>query len=167
MLAHRGLGDEQPQLLLGGAAIADAQRGGLGGGVERLQPPLWRSRSHESRVPSKPFRMTDPHRARRWPERGFHHWAHHLAADPVGGDGLWHFFRFSHWNHLFWPLIVVRSPEPNTPPPGLLDFHSGDAGDHYGELMAGTVIVSLPLVIGFLMAQWKFIEGISLGAVKG
>ena len=73
----------------------------------------------------------------------------------------------SHWNDLFWPLIVVRSSALNTAPLGLLNFHSGEAGDHYGELMAGSVIVSLPLVIGFLVAQRKFIEGISLGAVKG
>jgi multiple sugar transport system permease protein len=73
----------------------------------------------------------------------------------------------SHWNDLFWPLIVVRSPELSTPPLGLLGFRSGDAGERYGELMAGTVIVTLPLVIGFLAAQRKFIEGLSLGAVKG
>ena len=73
----------------------------------------------------------------------------------------------SHWNDLFWPLIVVRSPEINTPPIGLLFFRSAEAGDRYGELMAGTAIITAPLVLAFLFAQRRFIEGISLGAIKG
>ncbi|MEQ8348214.1 MAG: carbohydrate ABC transporter permease [Sneathiellaceae bacterium] len=73
----------------------------------------------------------------------------------------------SHWNDLFWPLIVIRSPELNTPPLGILAFRSADAGDRYGELMAGTVVITAPLVVAFLVAQRRFIEGISLGALKG
>ncbi|BBK36182.1 sn-glycerol-3-phosphate transport system permease protein UgpE [Allostella sp. ATCC 35155] len=73
----------------------------------------------------------------------------------------------AHWNDLFWPLIVIRSAEMNTPPLGVMAFRSGEAGDRYGELMAGSVIITAPLVLAFLFAQRKFIEGISLGAVKG
>ena len=73
----------------------------------------------------------------------------------------------SHWNDLFWPLIVVRSPDLSTPPLGILAFRSEEAGDSYGELMAGTAIITAPLVIAFLLAQRRFIEGISLGALKG
>ena len=74
----------------------------------------------------------------------------------------------SHWNDLFWPLIVVRTPELSTPPLGLLSFHSSEAGERYGELMAGSVIITLPLVAAFLAAQRQFIDGISLGGgLKG
>ncbi|MEO1469317.1 MAG: carbohydrate ABC transporter permease [Pseudomonadota bacterium] len=73
----------------------------------------------------------------------------------------------SHWNDLFWPIIAIRSPELNTPPLGILAFRSADAGDRYGELMAGTVIITAPLILAFLVAQRRFIEGISLGALKG
>jgi multiple sugar transport system permease protein len=73
----------------------------------------------------------------------------------------------SHWNDLFWPLIAIRTPDLNTPPLGILAFRSEEAGDSYGELMAGTVIITAPLVIAFLVAQRRFIEGISLGALKG
>ena len=73
----------------------------------------------------------------------------------------------SHWNDLFWPLIAIRSPELNTPPLGILAFRSAEAGDRYGELMAGTVIITAPLIIAFLLAQRRFVEGISLGALKG
>ncbi|WP_137389554.1 carbohydrate ABC transporter permease [Rhodoligotrophos defluvii] len=73
----------------------------------------------------------------------------------------------SHWNDLFWPLVVIQSPELNTPPLGLIYFRSAEAGDRYGELMAATVVVTVPLVAAFLLAQRRFIEGISLGALKG
>lgn len=73
----------------------------------------------------------------------------------------------SHWNDLFWPLVAVRSPDLSTPPLGILYFRSAEAGDRYGELMAATTIVTLPLVLAFLVAQRRFIEGVSLGALKG
>lgn len=73
----------------------------------------------------------------------------------------------SHWNDLFWPLVVIQSPSLNTPPLGILYFRSAEAGDRYGELMAATTIVTLPLVLAFLFAQRRFIEGVSLGALKG
>ena len=73
----------------------------------------------------------------------------------------------SHWNYLFWPLIVIRSPEYFTPPLGIMGFRSAEAGDRYGELMAATALITAPLVLAFLAAQRRFIEGISLGALKG
>ena len=73
----------------------------------------------------------------------------------------------SHWNDLFWPLVVIQSPSLNTPPLGILYFRSAEAGDRYGELMAATTLVTLPLVLAFLFAQRRFIEGVSLGALKG
>ena len=73
----------------------------------------------------------------------------------------------SHWNDLFWPLIVIRSPEYFTPPLGIMGFRSAEAGDRYGELMAATALITAPLVLAFLAAQRRFIEGISLGALKG
>ena len=88
-----------------------------------------------------------------------------LAMPAATAFGI--FSVVSHWNDLFWPLIVIRSPELNTPPLGLLFFRSAEAGDRYGELMAGTAIITAPLVLAFLLAQRRFIEGISLGAIKG
>jgi multiple sugar transport system permease protein len=88
-----------------------------------------------------------------------------LAAPAATAFGI--FSVVSHWNELFWPLIVIRSPELGTPPFGILAFRTAEGGDHYGELMAGTVIITMPLVLAFLLAQRRFIEGISLGALKG
>lgn len=72
-----------------------------------------------------------------------------------------------HWNDLFWPLIVVNGMERATPPLGLLYFRAAEAGDDYGALMAATLIITLPLLLAFLAAQRRFIEGITLTGLKG
>lgn len=70
----------------------------------------------------------------------------------------------AHWNDLFWPLIAVRSAELSTPPLGILLFRDDEAGQFVGPLMAGAVIVAAPLVLAFLVAQRRFIDGISFTA---
>lgn len=73
----------------------------------------------------------------------------------------------AHWNDLFWPLIVVTNQAYATPPLGLLYFRAAEAGDDYGALMAATLIITLPLVAAFLLAQKRFIEGITMTGFKG
>ncbi len=73
----------------------------------------------------------------------------------------------AHWNDLFWPLIVVTNTHYATPPLGLLFFRAAEAGDDYGALMAATLVVTLPLVAGFLLAQKRFVEGITMTGLKG
>ncbi|KKX33020.1 carbohydrate ABC transporter permease [Rhizobium sp. LC145] len=73
----------------------------------------------------------------------------------------------AHWNDLFWPLIVVTNQNYAPPPLGLLYFRAAEAGDDYGALMAATLIITLPLVLAFLAAQKRFIEGITMTGLKG
>lgn len=73
----------------------------------------------------------------------------------------------AHWSDLFWPLIVVTRGELYTPALGVLYFRSEEAGDDYGALMAAAVLVTAPLVVAFLIAQRRFIEGITMTGLKG
>jgi multiple sugar transport system permease protein len=73
----------------------------------------------------------------------------------------------AHWNDLFWPLVVVTNQNYATPPLGLLYFRAAEAGDDYGALMAATLIITLPLVAAFLVAQKRFVEGITMAGLKG
>jgi multiple sugar transport system permease protein len=73
----------------------------------------------------------------------------------------------AHWNDLYWPLIVVTNQAYATPPLGLLFFRAAEAGDDYGALMAATLIITLPLVAAFLLAQKRFVEGITMTGLKG
>ena len=71
----------------------------------------------------------------------------------------------AHWNDLYWPLVVVTRTEMMTPPLGLAAFRaSGDSTGNVGALMAGGVIVTAPLVIGFLFFQRHLMRGLSAGA---
>ena len=70
------------------------------------------------------------------------------------------------WNEFFWPLIVVQSEHLATPPLGVLFFSNAEAGTNYGLLMAAAVVVNAPLVCAFLIAQRRFIEGVTMTGVK-
>jgi multiple sugar transport system permease protein len=76
------------------------------------------------------------------------------------------FSAVSHWNDLFWPLIAVRSEKLMPPAQGIVSFHNEEAGIEYGPLMAGAVIVVAPLILAFLFAQRRFIEGLTMEGVK-
>jgi multiple sugar transport system permease protein len=73
----------------------------------------------------------------------------------------------AHWNDLFWPMVVVTAPEMATPPLGVLFFRDQESGSTHGPLMAGTVLITAPLILAFLFAQKKFIDGITLSGMKG
>lgn len=73
----------------------------------------------------------------------------------------------AHWNDLFWPLIVIQKGDLYTPAMGILAFRSVESGEDYGALMAASVLVTAPLVIAFLLAQRRFIEGITMTGLKG
>lgn len=89
---------------------------------------------------------------------------------PTAMPAVFAFSIFSvvwHWNDYFWPLLVIASPELATPPLGTLFFRNEEAGTSFGPLMAGTVMITAPLVLLFIAAQKRFIEGVTLSGVKG
>jgi multiple sugar transport system permease protein len=69
------------------------------------------------------------------------------------------------WNDFFWPLIVLNDPEMFTLPVGLPTLQ-GQWTD-YGLVMAASTIAALPTIIVFLIFQRYFLQGITVGAVKG
>jgi multiple sugar transport system permease protein len=72
----------------------------------------------------------------------------------------------AHWNDYFWPLIVLNSEHLRTPPLGVASFRNEEAGTDYGPLMAAAIVIIAPLVVAFLLAQRRFIEGITLTGIK-
>jgi multiple sugar transport system permease protein len=71
-----------------------------------------------------------------------------------------------------WPaatafVIVVTKGDLYTPALGVLYFRAEEAGDDYGALMAAATLVTAPLVLAFLFAQRRFIEGITMTGLKG
>ena len=73
----------------------------------------------------------------------------------------------AHWNDYYWPRIVITGDRDlMTPPLGLRMFKSDMDGNEYGPMMAAATIIVAPLVVAFLLAQRKFIEGITLTGFK-
>ena len=70
------------------------------------------------------------------------------------------------WNDLFFPLVFIRSEELMTPPMGLVQFRSETAGTAFGPLMAAAVLIVLPLIVAFLAAQRRFVDGLTIGRIK-
>jgi multiple sugar transport system permease protein len=70
------------------------------------------------------------------------------------------------WNEFFWPLIAVSSTHLMTPPLGIAFFDNAEAGTNYGPLMAAAVAITAPLVLAFLVAQRRFLQGFAMTGVK-
>ena len=73
----------------------------------------------------------------------------------------------AHWNDYFWPRIVVTgSRDLFTPPLGLREFRGGADGSSFGPMMATATVIVTPLIVAFLLAQRRFVEGITLSGMK-
>jgi multiple sugar transport system permease protein len=73
----------------------------------------------------------------------------------------------AHWNDYYWPRIVITGDRDlMTPPLGLRMFKSDLDGNEYGPMMAAASVIVAPLVVAFLLAQRRFIEGITLSGMK-
>jgi multiple sugar transport system permease protein len=69
------------------------------------------------------------------------------------------------WNAFLWPLIVFNDPDMSTVQMGLQAFSYNRSTD-YGPMMAGSVVVTLPMIVLFLYAQRYFTQGISFTGSK-
>ena len=73
----------------------------------------------------------------------------------------------AHWNDYFWPRIVVTGDRDLfTPPLGLREFKGDADGSLFGPMMATATVIVTPLIVAFLLAQRRFIEGITLSGMK-
>ncbi len=89
-------------------------------------------------------------------------------ALPLARPGIATYAIFSFlgsWNALIWPLIVTSKQDMRTLQVGLQAF-IGEAGSNYGQLMAASVMVILPIIAVFLLAQKQFIAGVARSGLK-
>lgn len=70
------------------------------------------------------------------------------------------------WNNFLWPLVIIRDQAMQTLPLGLSSFLTV-VEDTTGALYAFCIMVLLPGLIIFLLAQKQFIAGLTRGAAKG
>ena len=74
------------------------------------------------------------------------------------------------WNEYLYALSFIQSPNKYTVPLAITTF-VGKSGSTFqvpwGQIMAATVIVTLPLIAAVLVLQRRILAGLTAGAVKG
>jgi multiple sugar transport system permease protein len=70
------------------------------------------------------------------------------------------------WRSLMWPLIVCQSQQMFTLPVALSQFQEM-YGVQWELLMAGSIIMLVPMLVVFVVGQRYFVSGIQIGALKG
>ncbi|MFC7492804.1 MULTISPECIES: carbohydrate ABC transporter permease [unclassified Nocardioides] len=70
------------------------------------------------------------------------------------------------WNNFLWPLVVATSEEKYTLPVALALYAVGQNATKYGLLLAGSVVVVLPVLVVFLLLQRYIVQGIAMTGIK-
>jgi len=71
------------------------------------------------------------------------------------------------WNDLVWALTLATSPSMRLIPPGFVETYVGQFETYWNQLMAGSMMVSLPTMLIFAFLQRYLVQGLTAGAVKG
>ena len=88
-----------------------------------------------------------------------------LVGPGVIAVGLYSFLNA--WNNLLFALSLTSSQNMRTIPPGFLLTYVGEFQYQWADAMAGSVMVSLPMIVVFIFLQRYLIRGMTAGAVKG
>ena len=71
------------------------------------------------------------------------------------------------WNNFMGPLIYLNDESLYPLALGLFKLSLGQEGQSIGLMMAGSFIMTLPIIVLFFFMQRHFIQGVSLTGVKG
>jgi multiple sugar transport system permease protein len=71
------------------------------------------------------------------------------------------------WNSFLYPLVMAQEPTMYTLPVALATFATGQYQADHGMLMAGSVILVVPVLIIFILFQRWITEGIATTGLKG
>jgi trehalose/maltose transport system permease protein len=91
-----------------------------------------------------------------------------LLAPALVTTGLLAFI--AAWNEFLFALSFTATPDKRTVPVAIVNV-TGESGSAFqtpwGQIMAATVIVTLPLIVMTLVLQRRILAGLTAGAVKG
>jgi multiple sugar transport system permease protein len=88
-----------------------------------------------------------------------------LALPGIVGVGL--FVYINSWNSFLFPFMFTSGESVRTLPVLLRGFIRGEVGIYWGQVMAGSVMTTLPIAAAFIFLQRYLIRGMAAGAVKG
>ena len=70
------------------------------------------------------------------------------------------------WNDYFWPLVMTTKADVRTLPVGIASLRMTESGINYHIMMAGNVILVIPVLIVFFIAQKQIIKAFTYTGVK-
>lgn len=70
------------------------------------------------------------------------------------------------WNDYFWPMVLTTTDAVRTLPVGVTSLRAVDGGVAHNIVMAGNIILLLPIIIVYLVAQKQIIKGFTYMGVK-
>ena len=86
-----------------------------------------------------------------------------LLKPATGAVGAYVFFLT--WQEFLFALIIMTKKEYRTLPVGIMDF-VGQYETNWGNLMAASILLALPVFFMFMFIQRQLIAGLTEGAVK-
>lgn len=88
-----------------------------------------------------------------------------LLAPGLVASGVYAFLQA--WNEFTLALVIMNRPESMTLPLWLRTFTDVSRANDWAGIMAGSVLVSIPVITFFLIVQHRMTAGLVSGAVKG
>lgn len=70
------------------------------------------------------------------------------------------------WNNFLWPLVIAQTEDKYTLPVALALYSVGQNATQYGLLLAGAVVVVIPVIVVFLALQRHIMQGIAMTGIK-
>jgi multiple sugar transport system permease protein len=99
------------------------------------------------------------------PWRIFWHIVLPMSRPALGAVAIFSFM--GAWNEYLWQLIVTNRPEMYTLPVGVSKLVTTLSQFDLGLAMAGATVAFLPMLAVFVLFQRYFVQGVSVGALKG
>lgn len=87
-----------------------------------------------------------------------------MAKPTLVTFGLFSFI--THWNDYFWPLVMTTSDVARTLPLGITMLREVEGGAAWNIIMAGNMMLVLPILIVFFFAQRQIIQAFVYTGVK-
>jgi N,N'-diacetylchitobiose transport system permease protein len=88
-----------------------------------------------------------------------------LIAPGLVATGIFAFIQA--WNEFIFALVVMNRPDRQTLPVWLQAFNEGARGTDWGGVMAGSTLITIPVLVFFLLVHRRVTSGLTAGAVKG
>lgn len=70
------------------------------------------------------------------------------------------------WNDYFWPMVLTTKDTVRTLPVGITSLRMVEGGVAHNLVMAGNMILILPIILVYLLAQKQIIKGFTYMGVK-